>query len=304
MLNGVWSVERRASFFPPYSLPYYRTLENMKLTSEDFRKIRDMVYARTGLYFEEKKLYFVEKRIARRARATGCDSPWDYYLHLKYDDGGEEFSLLIDVLTTNETYLFREYPQLEVFAEEVLPRVLEEKEQRGDRRLQVWSAGCSTGEEPYTLAIILREMMDDLEDWQVSVYGTDINQQVLKAAKRAVYGPRAMKDVPEVYRRKYFSSNGTGDTWKVALPVRSMITFRSLNLTDRRAVRAYRNIDFVFCRNVLIYFDDRSRKQVVNTFYNSLRKGGYLFLGHSESVGRISAAFRPERAQSTVVYRR
>ena len=274
----------------------------MKLEHDVFCKLRDMVYARAGLFFEEKKLYFVEKRIARRARITGCDTAQDYYLYLKYDDQGEEFSHLLDALTTNETYFFREYPQLQAFADDVLPEVLEEKTQRRSRKLQVWSAGCSTGEEAYTLAIILKELIGDLASWRISIFATDINQQVLQSAQRAVYGRRALKDVPLPYRQHYFSANGTGDSWRVAPEIRNMVTFSHVNLTDRTNMRSFRDIDFIFCRNVLIYFDDKSRKQVVNSFYNSLRKGGYLFLGHSESVGRISAAFRPQRKQKILLY--
>ena len=266
-----------------------------------FLRLRDLVYEHSGMYFDERKKYFFARRVEQRVEATGCIDAREYYQFVRYGDGGvEELQALAESLTTNETYFFREYPQLQTFADDILPEILDCKRRRGDRYLRVWSAGCSTGEEPYTLAIILREMIEDLERWEISLTATDISREALRVARRATYGERSLKDVPTVYRQKYILPNGEG--WRVTNEITRMVRFRHANLMDRSLAREMEGQDFIFCRNVLIYFDDASRRQVVDGFYDALRPGGYIFLGHSESVGRITSAFRLVRKGDSLVY--
>jgi chemotaxis protein methyltransferase CheR len=275
----------------------------MPLTLPDFERLRDLVYERTGIMFDERKVGFMENRLSARLGETGCDDAVDYYRLLRYrDPEGHEFQAFVESLTTNETYFFREYPQLECFANEVLPHVTQRKREAGDYTLRLWSAGCSTGDEPYTLAIILHACLDDFDRWRITVDATDIDQQVLAAAARGVYGPRALRDVPRVYLDRYFVCKG--DDYAVCPSARNLVQFTHVNLMDRHAMRRFRMMDFIFCRNVLIYFDDTSRRQVLGSFYDSLSPGGFVFLGHSESVGRISAAFEPVMFNKTLVYRR
>ena len=274
-----------------------------RLSEEDFGRIRELVYRRTGLHFDDRKRAFVATRLWRRLAETGAESPRAYYRLLRYaDPDGREFQALVDLLTTNETYFFREYPQLAAFANCALPEVAERRRAAGKRELRVWSAACSTGDEAYTLAIILRACLDDFESWKCEVLGTDIDSRVLEVARRAVYGRRAVKEVPVEYLEAWFREVEGG--FEVAPEIRSLVRFEHLNLLDRRAMRSVGTVDFVFCRNVLIYFDDAARRQVLADFYDALRPGGYIFLGHSESVGRISSAFEMVRREGEMMYRR
>ncbi len=267
-----------------------------------FVKIRDFIYRKTGIYFEEKKLYFVKKRVLAHMKKLGFDDFDSYFRFLKFRDDGSAFQELINSLTTNETYFFREFDQLAVFAEECLPMVCEAKEKRGIKRLRLWSAGCSTGEEPYTLAIILLEMIDDIDDWDAKIDATDIDTEALEKAKRGVYGPRSVRYVPEEYFKKYFVKTAEG--FAVTEEVKRLVRFSHLNLFDDEKMKRMRGYDFIFCRNVLIYFDDASRKKVVSHFYNALLPGGFIFLGHSESLSRITTAFEAKRIGGMIVYQK
>jgi chemotaxis protein methyltransferase CheR len=207
---------------------------------------------------------------------------------------------LANLITTNETYMFREYEQLEAFAHACLPEVVEAKKAQGDRSLRIWTAGCSSGEETYTIAIIVREVFPEIVAWDMQILATDIDEQRLAMAQAGVYGERSMKNVPPEYLDRHFVRQGSD--WRVKPRTRSLLTIQHLNLNDRPQMRQMRAFDFIFCRNVLIYFDDASRKAAVDHFYNALSPGGFLFLGHSESVGRISSAFRLRRMGEHLVY--
>jgi chemotaxis protein methyltransferase CheR len=271
-----------------------------EIDAELYVKLVDLVYESSGLYFDERKKYFVSRRVEQRVQATGADNFDDYYRLLRYGDSSSELRELTESLTTNETYFFREYPQLQSFADDILPEVLEEKRKRGDRYLRIWSAGCASGDEPYTLAIILREVIEDFDRWEITITATDISREMLRSARLAVYGERAVKEVPTVYRERYFRPQEDG--YKLLLPVTRMVRFRQANLLDENVARETDGQDFLFCRNVLIYFDDTSRRRVLDLFFDALRPGGYIFLGHSESVGRITSAFRLVRRGSSLAY--
>ena len=275
----------------------------MKLDVRDFIKIRDFIYKQSGLFFEEKKIYFVKKRLAIRMDALGISTPKEYLWLLKYGDShGKELQQLINLLTTNETYFFREFDQLVVFAENCLQEICEMKEQNNDKRIKIWSAGCSSGEEPYTLSIILLEMLDRYHSWDVEILASDIDTEILQKAQAGVYTKRSIKDVPEEYLEKYFIRGG--DNYKVKFTVKRPVKFRHLNLMDEKKMRLITGMDFIFCRNVLIYFDEVSRRSVVSNFYDSLNNGGYIFLGHSESMSRISTAFTLRRKNGFIVYQK
>jgi chemotaxis protein methyltransferase CheR len=273
----------------------------MALSVDQFNKLSQQIYLRLGLQFEENKMYFLEKRIEKRMSALDCPDAAEYIFRLCYaDPEGREMQALANLITTNETYMFREYEQLEAFANSCLPELLSVKQSRGEQRLRIWSAGCSSGEEPYTLAVILQEVFPQSQYWNCEIVGTDIDQNVLAQAAAAKYAWRSVREVPPEYLDKYFSQEG--DSYRVLPKTRSLVRFEHLNLHDRIAMRAMRDFDFVFCRNVLIYFDDLSRKTAVDHFYNALNRGGYIFLGHSESVGRISSAFKLRRLDGHLVY--
>ncbi|OGG95377.1 MAG: chemotaxis protein [Candidatus Lambdaproteobacteria bacterium RIFOXYD12_FULL_49_8] len=263
--------------------------------------IRDLILEQTGMFFEEKKFYFIEKRVQKRMQATNSTSVREYYRLLKLG-GGDEIGQLIEELTTNETYFYRNIPQLQSFAEEALQLLVEEKRKAGDYRLRIWSAACSSGEEPYTLVMLIKEHLHDFARWKLEVVGTDIDTKIIAKAQMATYDERSVKDVPPVVLNKYFENQG--GRHRVRPEVTNLVQFHHLNLMDRYAMRRMQGFDFAFCRNVLIYFDEDSRKKVVNGIYDALNPGGFIFLGHSESVGKLSGAFKLVKFQKSLSYRK
>lgn len=259
-----------------------------------------MIYKETGIFYEYNKKYYVQKRLEKRAQMYGMESLNEYYIMLRFTDNLSEFYKLINDLTVNETYFFRDFPQLRNFAEDIL--TVFERENIHEKKIKVWCAACSTGEEAYTLAIILLEMLDNPEEWEIKILASDINSEVLQRARNGLYDARAVKEVPPEYLEKYFTRHR--DQYLINYDVKRYITFKQINLMDEEVMNDIRGYDFIFCRNCLIYFDDQSRKSVVSKFYESLKPGGYVFLGHSESVGRISSAFKVTRMGDTIVYSR
>ncbi len=272
----------------------------MILLDDLYVKFIDVIYKRTGLYYEPAKKYFVQKRLEKRVEELELESFKEYYQLIKFSSDQSEFNQLINDLTVNETYFFRDFPQLENFAEEILVQYIKYKEAKNDYKLKIWSAACSTGEEPYTLSIILMEMLEKYDKWDIQILATDINTEVLATAKRGIYDNRSVRDVPEEYLGRYFTSRNGKHL--INLNVRKSVAFKQLNLMESQEMRNIIGCDFIFCRNCLIYFDDDSRKRVIESMYNSLKSCGYIFLGHSESIGRISSAFNVQRIGKTIVY--
>jgi chemotaxis protein methyltransferase CheR len=272
----------------------------MELTAEQFAKLSRLIYKKLGLLFDEKKLYFLNKRVERRIGQLGMANADEYLFKLGYCDAdGSEMQALANLVTTNETYMFREFEQLAGFADYCLPEVLAAKQKGLDKRLKIWCAGCSSGEEAYTLAIIVREVFPDSQSWKIEITATDIDENMLQMAKNALYGDRSVKGVPDSYSRHL---QATASGFRVVADTARLVRTEKLNLSDHQQMKAMRGYDFIFCRNVLIYFDDESRRNVLNHFYDSLNPGGYIFLGHSESVGRITSAFRLKRADGHLLY--
>jgi len=297
----------RLSTFPPASREEnalsMNAVPEREMTSEQYSRLRDLIYQKLGLFFEDSKVYFLKRRIERRLAALELERVDEYIFHLRFcDEDGHEMQELANLITTNETYMFREYEQLEAFSNYCLPEILEAKQQHGDRALRIWSAGCSSGEEPYTLAIILREVIPNLADWDVEIVASDIDNNMLQMVEAANYGDRSVKEVPEQYFDRHLTCNGA--CFQVRPETKRLVRACHINLNDRLAMRSMRGFDFIFCRNVLIYFDDVSRKNVVDHFYAALNASGYIFLGHSESIGRVSSAFTLVRRGDFLTYRK
>lgn len=272
----------------------------MELTAEQFTKLSRLIYGKMGLLFDENKTYFLNKRVGRRIEQLGLKDVDEYLFQLGYCDvNGDEMQALANLVTTNETYMFREFEQLAGFADVCLPELIALREKSTERRIRIWCAGCSSGEEAYTLAIIVREVFPDSKNWDIKITATDIDENVLKLARGAVYGDRSVKGVPTAYG-KHLVQTSAG--FRIHPDTASLVRLEKLNLSDPQKMKAMRGYDFIFCRNVLIYFDDESRRNVVNHFYDALNPKGYLFLGHSESVGRISTAFRLKKAGRHLLY--
>ena len=265
------------------------------------QKLSQLIYQKLGLRFDDKKVYFLKTRIVKRMAALQITDAKQYLFLVHYGDReGAEMQALANLVTTNETYMFREHEQLQAFANHCLPELLSAKLDRGERTLRIWSAGCSSGEEPYTLAMILQEVFPQAQSWDCKIIATDIDENMLARVATARYGQRSVQDVPDEYREKYLIP--VGDEFLIRPRTAALVQPMHLNLHDRLALRKMRGFDFIFCRNVLIYFDDLSRKAVVDHFYNALNPGGFIFLGHAESVGRINTSFQLRRYDNHLAY--
>ena len=272
------------------------------LPDDVFRLLRDFIHGYCGIFFDNDSKYLLERRLSRRLEQHRLRSFEEYYHFLRYDrKREEELTILVDNLTTNETYFFRESPQLRAFSEEILPEL---REVLADRKtLRIWSAGCSTGEEPYTIAMLLLESGDWWRDWQVEILGSDINQRVLHTARKGVYKKIAHRVTSPEMLAKYFIEEEKGD-YRIIDKVKELVSFSSVNLLDPSKTGLINNMDVIFCRNVIIYFDKEAKKKVIESFANKLREGGYLLLGHSESLINISNAFVLRTLKNDMVYQK
>ncbi len=282
-------------------MPDMQNKKPSSMTMHEFEVLTGFIYRKTGIRMESQKLYFLSARVSKRMEALAAESVTDYTRILRFGDPeGTEFQHLVNLLTVNETYFFRDFPQLQAFAEHCLLDMVVAKEKANDRKLRIWSAPCSSGEEPYTLAIILHAMLDNIDQWDIKVIASDIDQNILSQARNATYDQRRLRDVPPEYLSRFFSRQGS--RYKVNPDIRKMVTFDHVNLSDHTAIRNRVGFDFIFCRNLLIYFDEVSRKNLVEQFYIALNPGGHIFLGSSESIARISTAFRVKRQGGYFVY--
>ncbi|BDV02083.1 chemotaxis protein methyltransferase [Thermodesulfomicrobium sp. WS] len=280
------------------------TLEReTRIDDEAFRNLRDFIYEQSGIYIGDNRKYLLENRLANRLRELNLKNFNEYYYFLKFDpDRKKELSKLFEVITTNETSFFRNPPQIAVFQEKVLPEILES--QRATRSVLIWSAGCSTGEEPYTLAIVCHEVLgSEIASWNIRITANDLSDAVLHAAKRGIYSEYSLRTTPPDVVAKYFHSEG-GGRFRIREEVQRLVHFGQINLSDRLQVRRVERSQVIFCRNVIIYFDDNMKRQVLSGFYDNLLPGGYLFLGHSESVHNLSRAFRPVQHPGCIIYQK
>jgi chemotaxis protein methyltransferase CheR len=276
--------------------------QTIPLPDDVFRLLRDFIHGYCGIFFDDGSKFLLERRLSRRLEQHRLKTFEEYYHFLKYDrKRDEELVVLIDNLTTNETYFFRESPQLRAFSEEILPEL--RTGLAGRKVLRIWSAGCSTGEEPYTIAILLLESGDWWRDWQIEILGSDINQRVLHTARKGVYKKSAYRSTSPAMLSKYFVEDEKGD-YRIIDKVKELVSFSSVNLLDPFKTSLISNMDIIFCRNVIIYFDREAKKKVIESFYHKLREGGFLLLGHSESLINISNAFALRTLKNDMVYQK
>ena len=276
--------------------------QNTPLSDDVFRLLRDLIHDYCGIFFDDGSKFLLQRRLSRRLEQRQLKSFEQYYHFLRYDrKRDEELAVLVDNLTTNETYFFREAPQLRAFSEEILPELRERLADR--KRLRIWSAGCSTGEEPYTIAIMLLESGDWWRDWEIEIIGSDINQRVLHTARKGVYKKNAHRATSPEMLSRYFLDEGKGD-YRIIDRVRELVSFSYVNLLDPYKTSLIRDLDIIFCRNVIIYFDREAKRKVIESFSEKLREGGYLLLGHSESLINISNAFVLRTLRNDMVYQK
>ncbi|MCX7770943.1 MAG: protein-glutamate O-methyltransferase CheR [Proteobacteria bacterium] len=270
------------------------------LKDDEFESLRNLIRDKCGIYFDDSSRYILEKRLAGRIKELKFNTFKEYIFFLKYDKKKEdEFTFIYDVITTNETYFFREDYQLKAFKEEIIPELIELK--KDDKNIRIWSAGCSTGEEPYTIAMIIYEVQDLIKDYRVTIFGSDISQRCLKIAREGIYNANSFRTTSEAIKRKYFDEIEQGK-WQVKQNIRELVSFGQLNLLDRTKMSILPTMDIIFCRNVLIYFDMNSRKKVIDNFFEKLIPGGFLLLGHAESLINISTDFTIKHFKNDMVY--
>jgi chemotaxis protein methyltransferase CheR len=276
-------------------------IERAVITDADFEKFREFFYRKTGIQFDTTKRYFVDKRLVERIEATGSDTFRNYFVKLRFEAGGDEMQQLVNVMTVNETYFFREAYQFDCLVKHMLDEVAATR--KAGSRIRIWSVPSSTGEEPYSIAIYLLERWPLIHSYEVEIMSSDIDTQVLQAAQRGVYSDRSVANLPKPYLSKYFTKLKEGE-WKLSNDVTDAVEFSRVNLSDPNETRRFRDIDVIFCRNLLIYFDDVSRRIAADAMYDALRPGGFICLGHSESMSRISSLFNVRRFPDALVYQK
>ena len=274
--------------------------ESAPITQEEYRRLCDYLYRRTGMTFNEARRYFVDRRVADRMAATGATSFASYFARLRSDLGGE-VEQFINAFTVNETYFYREDHQLRCLTADLLAERLRVKPR--SEAMRIWSVPCSTGEEPYSIAMWLLENWPQVDSHDVEIVGSDIDTAVLAAAREGVFGARALMRLTPQLVEKYFIQAGP-DHWQILDDLRGSVRFTVANLVERTETRPHGLFDVVFCRNVLIYFDDTSRRVAAENLYENLAPGGYICLGHAESMSRISPLFEVCRFADAIVYRR
>ncbi len=272
------------------------------MSTDEFRLLRDFVYQHCGLNFTEDSKYLLEKRLGKRLQLHNLKSFKDYYYFLRYNPNkDQELSEVIDQLTTNETYFFREDFQLKTFVEDILPEIRKRKEKTGEKTLRIWSAGCSSGEEPYTIAMLLLDQ-HWLKSWRVEVVGTDISQRVLHMAREGVYGDASFRSTDPLQKMRFFTDiKGKS---RIKDEVRNLVSISYLNLFDTARIALLGKMDVIFCRNVIIYFDPAGKKKVIENFFQRLVPDGFLLLGHSESLINLSTSFQLRHFQHDMVYQK
>ncbi len=269
------------------------------LGAEDLRRLCDFLYRRTGISYGESKRYFIERRLAQGMARTGAQSFHAYMAHLRAD--APEAERLINSFTVNETYFLREEHQLRCLGRSLLPEVVS---RRGPGDLvRLWSVPCSTGEEPYSIAIWLLENWAMVDAYHIEIVGSDLDTEVLAAAMEGEYGERALSRLSRELVERYFEPP-RGGLRRIIRDLRESVRFTAANLVDSASMAAQGRFDVAFCRNVLIYFDDQSRQAAARNLYGALNPGGFLCLGHSESMARIPGRFAVRRFEDAIVYQR
>lgn len=287
------------------------------ITEPELKLLQTLVYQECGMYFDERRAHFLQDRLQRRLKACRIDTFYSYYRLLTSREGKAELTALLEILTVNETSFFRNKPQLELFQKQVLEEMLRRKQERRDWTIRVWSAGCSTGQEPYTLAMQISDALAyyylrnplpfDMPvpkplippPWRVEVLASDISYSALRTAQEGIYTESQMEQVEYMYRLRYFDK--MGDHYQVKRTVRDLVHFDFHNL--KTEFLPQRN-DFIFCRNVMIYFDEAEQKRLIEKFYRCLNSDGYLFVGHAESLFGLTDRFRMVHQNNGTAYQK
>lgn len=265
------------------------------ITTGEFQLFAKLIYKLAGIHLRDSKIALVSNRLRKRLKALELSSYREYYDYIARNDtkAQNEIAHFIDAITTNETYFFRHETDFDFLRATVIPEV-EKRQQGRSKSIKIWSSASSTGEEPYSIAMTVAEALDELPGWNIQILASDINMTVLNSAEKAVYGPYAVSRLNNYAINKYFdrqkSATPAGEEKYIVKPhYRKMVKFKRHNLKESMNLMKF---DCIFCRNVLIYFDNESKTHVIHNLYNALNDGGYLILGHAESLMRIKSNFK------------
>ena len=272
---------------------------SLSLSTDDLQRFVEFLYRRTGMLFGESKRYYIDRRVAERQVATGLTKFDDYFAVVRSDR--DELELLINAFTINETYFYREEHQLRCLVNSLLPILIEER--RPGDKIRIWSVPCSSGEEPFSIAIWLLENWPLVDAYNIEINGSDIDTKALEDARVGDFGVRALSKMPPDVVDAYFEPVRDGQR-RIIQDLQESVTFSPVNLINAESMAQHGQFDVVFCRNVLIYFDDESRLMASHNLYRSLKPGGFICLGHSESMARISDRFETRRFEDAIVYQR
>jgi chemotaxis protein methyltransferase CheR len=287
----------------------------VRLTEPELKLLQTLVYQECGMYFDERRAHFLQDRLQRRLKACQMESFYSYYRLLTSREGRSELAALLENLTINETSFFRNKPQLDLFHKITLEELLKEKQQRNEWSIRIWSAGCSTGQEPYTLAMLVCDAVAYYTlrnapvaitpkplvaaPWRVEVVGSDISYAALRAGQEGSYSEQQMEPVDPMYRLRYFDR--VGDRYVVKPALKEIVHFDFHNLKTEYLPR---HNDAIFCRNVMIYFDQAEQKRLVEKLFHCLNPGGMLFIGHAESLLGITDQFQMIHHNNGTAYQR
>lgn len=272
-----------------------------EFTDGDFLRFREFFYLKTGIKFADNKRYFVDKRIHQRMQVTGSVNFRAYFDRVRDVAGGSEFQALVNAMTVNETYFYRELYQFECLANSILPEVARDLPKGAT--IRIWSMPCSTGEEPYSMAFYLLEHWPQVDDYNIEIIASDIDTDVIARARHGEYSARSFQHLPPKLLAKYTRATNDGRRQVIA-GIRDSIRFTTMNLLAPAKTGEHRGFDVIFCRNLLIYFDDISRRQAAEAMFAALNHGGFVCLGHSESMSRISSAFAIRKFPEAIVYQK
>ncbi len=276
----------------------------LTLSLKSFETWRKYIYDSTGIYFQDNKKYLLESRLQKRIIHLGIKTFEEYLDFVKFNPSGSaEIKYLYEAITINETFFFRNQPQLDALVTTILPEIISSKQKLGKNKIRIWSAASSSGEEAYSIAMMINDLIKPkYPNFDYGIVGTDISNAVIDTAKRGIFKEYSVRNTPAYYLKKYFKANGTA--FELDHKIKSMATFKLLNLYDDLSMRTMINFDVIFCANVLIYFDQTSKIKVINHLYNSLLKGSYLFIGYSETLHGISKAFKLTSFPKTIGYKK
>ncbi|MEE9430554.1 MAG: protein-glutamate O-methyltransferase CheR [Melioribacteraceae bacterium] len=277
--------------------------QNQKLTQQGFETWRKYIYDLCGIYFQDNKKYLLESRLQKRLKHLKLSSFEQYLQFLKTNPKREEEKKqLFEAITINETYFFRNQPQADALVSTVIQELVD-KQPGFSKKIRIWSAASSSGEEAYTAAMVIHELiLPKFPNLKVEIVGTDLDYSIVETAKKGIYKEYSIRNTPPLYLKKYFKK--VDNNYEIDPKIKNMVTFKTLNLYDDAGIRMMGKFDIVTCANVLIYFDTQSKVKVVNNLYNSLNPNGYLFIGYSETLHGISKAFQLVSFPKTIGYRK